>query len=82
MNKGSKLAALTGEGDILGGTSTSDTWGYNVKARHVYDGTDSEDEEPEIPINRRARAEPSLVYDHPGRESGMGDILNLTLFRS
>ena len=55
---------------------TSDTWGYNVKARHIYEGTDSEEEEPEIPVNKSVIAESSQAYDHSGTVSGMAYIAN------
>lgn len=68
MDKDNKLEALIGDPGVI---PASDTWGYNVKARHIYEGTDSEEEEePEIPLNKSIVAESSRAYDNSGTVYG------------
>lgn len=74
MDKNNKLEALTGDSGVI---PASDTWGYNVKARHIYEGSDSEEEEePEIPVNKSVIAESSQAYDNSSTVYGMAYIAN------
>jgi hypothetical protein len=71
MDKINKLKALTGDEEVSVDRTTSGKWGYNVKARHVYEGTDSEEEdEEEIPLPRKIEAESISIPNHPDIEHG------------
>jgi hypothetical protein len=67
---------MASEEDVSGATSTSCRWGHNVKARHIYEGSDSEEEEEEIPVGRRVETSQSLAHGYPNTESGMAYIVS------
>lgn len=62
MDKLNKLKALTGEDEVLEGATPKGTWSH-VKAHNIYEGTDSEDEDEEIPLARRTEPESSNSND-------------------
>lgn len=71
MDKINKLKALTGDEEVSVDRTTSGKWGYNVKARHIYEGTDSEEEdEEEIPLRRKTEPESISRPNHPDTEHG------------
>ena len=67
MDKLNRLKALTEE-DEISDTSTQDNWGYQIKPRHLYEGTDSEDEE--ITTSRRIEIEPYRFNNYISTKSG------------
>jgi hypothetical protein len=69
MGKLSNPMAFTGEEEFPEDTLPSGTWGYNIKSRYIYEGTDSEEEE-EIPLKRTLDNKASSSYTSPGTESG------------
>jgi hypothetical protein len=76
MNKQEKPKVMASEEDALGATSTSSRWGHNVKARHIYEGSDSEEEEEEIPVGRIVETSQSIAHGYPSTESGMAYIVS------
>jgi hypothetical protein len=51
MEKIERLQALTGEDEVVGEANEPVQWAYHVKASHIYEGTDSDDDE--ITTSRR-----------------------------
>lgn len=73
MDKLNKLKALTGEGEVSVDTTASGTWSYNAKAQHIYEGTDSEeDEEEDIPPSRRIATKLISSRNHVKKEPSKG----------
>jgi hypothetical protein len=68
MDKLNRLKALTGEDKVSEDTSTQHNWGYQIKPRHLYEGTDSEDEE--ITTSRRSEIEPYPSNNYISTKSG------------
>jgi hypothetical protein len=73
MDKLNKLKALTGEDEVLEGATPKGTWSH-VKAHNIYEGTDSEDEDEEIPLGRRTEPEPSSSRNKVGTKSSKATV--------
>ena len=75
MDELSKLQALLGEGQVsMGADEDSSPWTHYAKPKHLYEGTDSEDDED---IMREGRVEQSQSSWKPGAAgtSGKTDLL-------